>query len=61
MQDDVRARKVARLELVGEFKLMGVITSMAPVRTPNSVGLLGMDSLLLTFKDAKVSSNIMTC
>jgi hypothetical protein len=44
----------ARMELVVEFTLQGVITSIAAVRTNTSVGLQGMDSLLLTFKEAKV-------
>ncbi|KAJ3417096.1 Cleavage and polyadenylation specificity factor subunit 1 [Chytridiales sp. JEL 0842] len=51
----IRPKKIARLELAGEFRLMGVITSMTAVRTPNSVGHLGIDSLLLTFKDAKMT------
>ena len=46
--------KLARLQLVGEYRLMGLITSLAVIRTTNSVGLLGMDSLLLSFNDAKV-------
>ncbi|KAJ3100898.1 Cleavage and polyadenylation specificity factor subunit 1 [Phlyctochytrium planicorne] len=48
-------RKVARLELAGEFRLQGNITSMAAVRTSTSVGAAGMDSILLTFRDAKMS------
>ncbi|KAJ3135043.1 Cleavage and polyadenylation specificity factor subunit 1, partial [Irineochytrium annulatum] len=47
--------RVARLELQGEFSLMGNVASMAVVRTGTSVGLQGMDSLLLSFKDAKMS------
>ena len=50
------ARKTARLELCNEFKLHGNITSIGVIRTSTSVGLLGMDSLLLSFKDAKVRS-----
>ncbi|KAJ3087269.1 Cleavage and polyadenylation specificity factor subunit 1 [Quaeritorhiza haematococci] len=47
--------KVARLELLAQIKLQGNITCMEPVRTSTSVGLLGMDSLLLSFSDAKMS------
>ncbi|KAI8851683.1 CPSF A subunit region-domain-containing protein [Chytridium lagenaria] len=50
-----KTSKVARLELFAEFKLQGNITSIVAVRTTASVGLLGMDSLLLSFKDAKMS------
>ncbi|KAJ3119852.1 Cleavage and polyadenylation specificity factor subunit 1 [Nowakowskiella sp. JEL0407] len=47
--------KIARLEILSSHKLHGVITSMTPVRTQSSVGLLGMDSLLLSFADAKMA------
>jgi hypothetical protein len=46
----------ARMEFIHEFTLQGIITSMSSIRTGTSVGILGMDSLLLTFKDAKVRS-----
>jgi hypothetical protein len=47
----------ARTELINEFALQGRITSIAAVRTKTSVGLDGLDSLLLTFADAKASPN----
>ncbi|KAJ3215584.1 Cleavage and polyadenylation specificity factor subunit 1 [Dinochytrium kinnereticum] len=50
-----RTAKVARLELAGEFRMNGNITSMVTVRTSTSVGLGGMDSLLLSFRDAKMA------
>ncbi|RKO91040.1 hypothetical protein BDK51DRAFT_51243 [Blyttiomyces helicus] len=50
-----RTPKIARLELFAQFKLYGNITSIGVVRTTTSVGVLGMDSLLLSFKDAKLS------
>ncbi|CAG8638902.1 15184_t:CDS:10, partial [Funneliformis caledonium] len=46
--------KTAHLELVAQYKLFGNIASMGVVRTISS-GINGMDSLLLSFKDAKVS------
>ncbi|KAJ3275699.1 mRNA cleavage and polyadenylation factor subunit [Borealophlyctis nickersoniae] len=49
-----RPKKVARLELHSEHRLHGNVTSIGVVRTSTSVGLDGMDSLLLSFKDAKV-------
>ncbi|CAG8741187.1 6551_t:CDS:2, partial [Acaulospora morrowiae] len=42
------------LDLVAQYKLHGNITSMGVVRTISS-GANGMDSLLLSFKDAKMS------
>ena len=45
----------ARMELIGEFTLFGNIVSICAVRTQTSVGLLGLDSLLIAFKDAKMS------
>lgn len=47
-------QKVVRLELVYQEKLHGVITSMGVIRSATGVGAMGMDSLLLSFKDAKV-------
>jgi hypothetical protein len=44
----------ARMELIHEFYMQGTITSISSIRTNTSVGLVGLDSLLLTFKDAKV-------
>ncbi|KAJ3013404.1 Cleavage and polyadenylation specificity factor subunit 1 [Thoreauomyces humboldtii] len=48
-------RKIARLELHAQFRLQGNVTSMGVVRTSTSNGLKGMDSLLLSFRDAKMS------
>jgi hypothetical protein len=45
---------VARLFHVKDYTLQGPIISIGVVRTIASVGQKGMDSLLLTFKDAKV-------
>ncbi|CAH1761431.1 3424_t:CDS:10 [Entrophospora sp. SA101] len=44
----------ARLELIIQYKLHGNITSMGVVQTISS-GANGMDSLLISFKDAKLS------
>ncbi len=41
----------ARMELLHEFVLQGIVTSIGSCRTQDSIGL---DSLLLTFSDAKV-------
>ncbi|KAJ1548749.1 Cleavage and polyadenylation specificity factor subunit 1 [Nowakowskiella sp. JEL0078] len=46
---------VARMELFAKFKLNGNVCSMAAIRTQTSVGLLGMDSLLISWADAKMS------
>ncbi|PKC68294.1 hypothetical protein RhiirA1_457369 [Rhizophagus irregularis] len=46
--------KTAHLELVAQYKLFGNIASMGVVRTTSS-GINDMDSLLLSFKDAKIS------
>ncbi|KAJ3040299.1 Cleavage and polyadenylation specificity factor subunit 1 [Rhizophlyctis rosea] len=54
-QNENTARKTPRLELRDQFKLHGNIMSIGVIRTSTSVGLLGMDSLLLSFKDAKMS------
>ncbi|KAJ3160953.1 Cleavage and polyadenylation specificity factor subunit 1 [Geranomyces michiganensis] len=54
-QGTKRGRKIAKLELHAQFRLTGNVTSIGVVRTSTSVGLLGMDSLLLSFKDAKMS------
>ncbi|KAI9088335.1 CPSF A subunit region-domain-containing protein [Phlyctochytrium arcticum] len=52
---DAPPKTIAKLELVAEFHLHGNITSMGVVRTVTSVGAVGMDSLLLSFRDAKMS------
>ncbi|KAL4213346.1 CPSF A subunit region-domain-containing protein [Rhizopus microsporus] len=44
-----------RLELVAQFKLHGIISTMGTVRTNSSRGKEGCDSLLLGFSDAKMS------
>ncbi|KAJ3189114.1 mRNA cleavage and polyadenylation factor subunit [Gaertneriomyces sp. JEL0708] len=46
--------RIARLRLVHEEYLNGIITSIGTVRTATGVGAQGLDSLLLAFKDAKV-------
>lgn len=43
-----------RLELVAQFNLHGIISTMGTVRTNSSRGKEGCDSLLLGFSDAKV-------
>ncbi|KAJ3329950.1 Cleavage and polyadenylation specificity factor subunit 1 [Blyttiomyces sp. JEL0837] len=51
----MKPNKVARLVLMDEHKLMGTITSIAVVRPPLSSGIHDMDSLLMSFRDAKMS------
>jgi cleavage and polyadenylation specificity factor subunit 1 len=45
---------LGRLELVAQFKMNGIITTMGTVRTNSPRGREGCDSLLLGFSDAKV-------
>jgi len=40
--------------MIATYKIHGNISSINCIRTTTNVGLLGMDSLLLSFKDAKV-------
>ncbi|TPX40593.1 hypothetical protein SeMB42_g03452 [Synchytrium endobioticum] len=54
-QKTSRPRNAGRLELHSQHKLHGVITSMGVIRTTSPAGLMGMDSLLLSFKNAKMS------
>ncbi|EIE79461.1 hypothetical protein RO3G_04166 [Rhizopus delemar RA 99-880] len=46
---------LGRLELVAQFKMNGIITTMGTVRTNSPRGREGCDSLLLGFSDAKMS------
>ncbi|KAI8813010.1 CPSF A subunit region-domain-containing protein, partial [Cladochytrium replicatum] len=50
-----QAPKIAKLELRSRHKLQGNVTSIGVVRTANSAGASGMDSLLLSFKEAKMA------
>jgi len=48
-----QADQLPRLELVATYRFNGVITSMGVIRTSSS-GQHGLDSVLVSFKDAKV-------
>src|SRR5687768_13613693 len=48
-----QADQLPRLELVATYRFNGVITSMGVIRTSSS-GQHGLDSILVSFKDAKV-------
>lgn len=37
-----------------DLKLQGRVTSIGAIRTTSPVGMMGMDSLVLSFADAKV-------
>ncbi|TPX33999.1 2-dehydropantoate 2-reductase [Synchytrium microbalum] len=50
-----RPRNAGRLELHSQHRLNGVITSIGVLRTTSPSGMMGMDSLLLSFRDAKMS------
>lgn len=45
--------QLPRLEMVASYRLNGIITSMGVIRTSSS-GQHGLDSILVSFKDAKV-------
>ncbi|KAG0205891.1 Cleavage and polyadenylation specificity factor subunit 1 [Mortierella sp. GBA30] len=49
-----QADQLPRLELVASYRFNGVITSMGVIRTSSS-GQHGLDSILVSFKDAKMS------
>ncbi|KAF9961999.1 Cleavage and polyadenylation specificity factor subunit 1 [Mortierella alpina] len=49
-----QADQLPRLELVATYRFNGVITSMGVIRTSSS-GQHGLDSILVSFKDAKMS------
>lgn len=53
--EPAQADQLPRLELVASCRFNGVITSMGVIRTSSS-GQHGLDSILVSFKDAKVCS-----
>ncbi|OUM57544.1 hypothetical protein PIROE2DRAFT_17448 [Piromyces sp. E2] len=53
--DQIYPKIRAGLELVTSYKIHGNVSSINCIRTTTNVGLLGMDSLLVSFKDAKMS------
>jgi len=53
--DQIYPKIRASLEMIATYKIHGNISSINCIRTTTNVGLLGMDSLLLSFKDAKMS------
>lgn len=55
--DLTSGQNTARLELLHEFTLQGMVTSMDVVRTRSA----NKDSLLLTFGDAKVGFVVLDC
>ncbi|KAK3837510.1 MAG: CPSF A subunit region-domain-containing protein [Linnemannia gamsii] len=52
--EPAEADQLPRLELVASYRFNGVITSMGVIRTSSS-GQHGLDSILVSFKDAKMS------
>jgi hypothetical protein len=54
--EPAQADQLPRLELVASYRFNGVITSMGVIRTSSS-GQHGLDSILVSFKDAKVCSS----
>ncbi|KAF9438833.1 Cleavage and polyadenylation specificity factor subunit 1 [Entomortierella beljakovae] len=50
--EPAQADQLPRLELVASYRLNGIITSMGVIRTSSS-GQHGLDSILVSFKDAK--------
>ncbi|KAK3835815.1 MAG: CPSF A subunit region-domain-containing protein [Linnemannia elongata] len=52
--EPAQADQLPRLELVASYRFNGVITSMGVIRTSSS-GQHGLDSILVSFKDAKMS------
>ncbi|KAI1302103.1 Cleavage and polyadenylation specificity factor subunit 1 [Mortierella claussenii] len=52
--EPAQADQHPRLELVAGYRLNGIITSMGVIRTSSS-GQHGLDSILVSFKDAKMS------
>ncbi|KAG0206865.1 Cleavage and polyadenylation specificity factor subunit 1 [Mortierella sp. NVP41] len=52
--ESAQADQLPRLELVASCRFNGVITSMGVIRTSSS-GQHGLDSILVSFKDAKMS------
>lgn len=56
--EPAQADQLPRLELVASYRFNGVITSMGVIRTSSS-GQHGLDSILVSFKDAKVCSFLL--
>ncbi|KAF9194083.1 Cleavage and polyadenylation specificity factor subunit 1 [Haplosporangium sp. Z 11] len=52
--ESAQADQLPRLELVASYRFNGIITSMGVIRTSSS-GQHGLDSILVSFKDAKMS------
>ncbi|KAF8979797.1 Cleavage and polyadenylation specificity factor subunit 1, partial [Entomortierella lignicola] len=52
--EPAQADQLPRLELVASYRLNGIITSLGVIRTSSS-GQHGLDSILVSFKDAKMS------
>ncbi|KAG0002046.1 Cleavage and polyadenylation specificity factor subunit 1 [Entomortierella chlamydospora] len=52
--EPAQADQLPRLELVASYRLNGIITSIGVIRTSSS-GQHGLDSILVSFKDAKMS------
>ncbi|KAF8929108.1 Cleavage and polyadenylation specificity factor subunit 1 [Dissophora ornata] len=52
--EPAQADQLPLLELVASYRLNGIITSMGVIRTSSS-GQHGLDSILVSFKDAKMS------
>lgn len=55
--EPLQADLLPRLDLVASYRLNGIITSLGVIRTSSS-GQHGLDSVLVSFKDAKVGSYI---
>jgi len=55
--EPLQADQLPRLDLVASYRLNGIITSLGVIRTSSS-GQHGLDSVLVSFKDAKVGSYI---
>ncbi|KAG0331722.1 Cleavage and polyadenylation specificity factor subunit 1 [Podila humilis] len=52
--EPLQADQLPRLDLVASYRLNGIITSLGVIRTSSS-GQHGLDSILVSFKDAKMS------
>ncbi|KAG0089651.1 Cleavage and polyadenylation specificity factor subunit 1 [Podila epicladia] len=52
--EPLQADQLPRLDLVASYRLNGIITSLGVIRTSSS-GQHGLDSVLVSFKDAKMS------
>lgn len=56
--EPLQADQLPRLDLVASYRLNGIITALGVIRTSSS-GQHGLDSVLVSFKDAKVGSYIL--